>query len=523
MNASANRAVRDSSGGGRVEVHAQAEVVDPREGAVAAPDLVGPLVDDLHPERLQHRQHRRERDPAPDEVELEAPVAALGVGVGPVGPVEPHGHVVGAAEAVEHQEVGHAAGRGEVLLVGLAEWFAGGRDRGAHPGTGRGPQAVGPGACGLRELGGQRRDVGPGRVAVAGVHGDVQERELVLGHPGRVLDVGALEPVEEQLLHPQPGRRGVAVAREVDHRREVATPTVPAQEEPQAAALGQLEDPGHRLLQGRPVGAEQLRARVGLQHLEHPLARPRLERQPRPGDDLLDPSRHERDPEDVRAAGGDREHAEEAVLGDDPALAVEDPHRDRERVHRAVDRGPGARAREDQQPAVRARGRAGQDESVVLRTAGEGGAAVAEDPRPVGGAVAHHPVAQERQVPVGEPAQQAHGVGDLVRGDRRLVVLHPVGQGQGALHHRRAVLDHGPDVLQDAGQTVVQVGGETADRVRGARPRGRGVGLDLEVHPRLGEGARGGVGTDRRRPAPRAGPPRRRGGPSRRGGPPGAP
>ena len=42
-------------------------------------------------------------------------------------------------------------------------------------------------------------------------------------------------------------------------------------------AAWKREHPGGRGLQGRLVGSHQLRTRVGLQHLEHPLTRPRVD------------------------------------------------------------------------------------------------------------------------------------------------------------------------------------------------------------------------------------------------------
>jgi len=126
--------------GGQGPTHPQAEIVDVPDGAVAAPHLVGSLVDDLDAEGLQHRQHRGQRDAPVDEVELEATVSGVG-GLRTLGTVEADGDVVGPGERVQDPEVGQPAVGGEVLLVRLTE-------RVAEPevlgGVGRSVQTVGP-------------------------------------------------------------------------------------------------------------------------------------------------------------------------------------------------------------------------------------------------------------------------------------------------------------------------------------------------------------------------------------------
>ena len=485
---------------------AQPEVVDPPDGAVAAPDLVGPLVDDLDPQRAQHRQDRRERDPPAHQEELQPAVARSVVERDVRGLVEPDGDVVGTGQPVEDQQVREALLGAEVLLVGLAERFGDrphGGERGPLGGSGRAAQPVGPRARGLGQLGGQGGDVRAYRLALAGVDGDVQQRELVLGHPRRVLDVGALEAVEQQLLHPQSRRRRVAVAGQVDHRREVAAPPVATQEQPHPAALGESEDPGDGLEQRRPVGAEQLRPRVGLEHLQHPLPGPRFDGQLGLADHLTHPTGDDRDARDVGAARRDGEDPEEPVLAHDAAVGPELPHPDVERVDRLVDGRARTRPGQDQQRrvvgagAIRSRG-LGEGVRVErlalgeIRAGGEGaggGAVATQDAEPRDVRVDLRaeravPVPEERQVPVGEPSQQRHGVLRAVLGHwgpRRLQLL---GHGTRAGLHRVGVVDDVTHVREDGGEPLVQVGGELAHRLRSA------VGLELEVHPRLGDGAR---------------------------------
>ena len=405
---------------------AQAEVVDPAAHAVAAGDAVGPLVDDDDAQRLQRRQHRRERRAPAREVELETAVAGVGVR----GAVEAHGGVVAVplgalrGEAVEDPQVEEPALGAEVLLVGLRERLADAREDRALLAGRVLAQPVRPRARGLGELVRQRLEVGRHRLLAPGVHRDVQERELVLGDPGGVLEVGAAELAHEHVLHPRARHRRVPVARQVDHAREVAAVRVAAQEQPDPPPFGEVEHTGGRRLERVAVGAQQLGARVGLQHLEQALARPRVDREPGLGHDLLHAPRHHGDAEHVGVPGGDGEDPEEAVLADEAAFLVVDAHAHVERVLRAVHGRPGAGPGEHEQlarrgvggdaggaHAVRAGGQRARDEAVAAQHAQPGGEDAPQG-RPLGGVdQLLAPVAEQDQVALREPAQEGDGVG----------------------------------------------------------------------------------------------------------------
>ena len=97
--------------------------------------------------------------------------------------------------------------------------------------------------------------------------------------------------------------------------------------------------------------AEQLLAGQRRDHLEHLLARVGGQREAgavdRPADVPLD----DRDVEHVLVERGDGEHAEEAVLAEQPSRGVDDPHGEVVRLHRAENAALGAGAGEHEQLA----------------------------------------------------------------------------------------------------------------------------------------------------------------------------
>jgi hypothetical protein len=87
-------------------------------------------------------------------------------------------------------------------------------------------------------------------------------------------------------------------------------------------------------------------------------------------------------------------------------------------------------------------------------------------------------VAEEREVAVGQPAQQADGLGDVVGGHAgRGLLLELVGDRRRRLAHPRPVLDRDPHVLEHAAQPR----GDLLER------RGVGLAVDLDVDPGLDE------------------------------------
>ena len=84
-------------------------------------------------------------------------------------------------------------------------------------------------------------------------------------------------------------------------------------------------------------------------------------------------------------------------------------------------------------------------------------------------------VAEEEEVPVGEPVEQRTGLGDLLARDRAARLVESVAQLARALHHLRPVLDRAADVPEHVEDLV-------ADVVEDPAPV---AAVDLHVHERL--------------------------------------
>ena len=182
------------------------------------------------------------------------------------------------------------------------------------------------------------------------------------------------------------------------------------------------------------------------------------------------------------------------MLAEQPAGGVD--HADGEVVglHGAQHAALGAGAGEHEQlgPGVDPLGGERDGDPAVAAQHAEPGP-LGGEPVAVDGEVA---VAEEREVPVGEPAQQVRDVvraGDLrgVRGAvgvEQAVGEQPVGQRAGLAGHGRGVADDLADVVQHPRHVRVQAGG--------------GRAAEVDVDPRLGDrpggrGGRVGVGQDR--------------------------
>ena len=236
------------------------------------------------------------------------------------------------------------------------------------------------------------------------------------------------------------------------------------------------------------VEAEQLLARVGRDHLEHPLPGVGLQREPGALDRLAHPAVHHRDVQHVLVQRADGEHADEVVLPGRLAVDVELGDRDVERVHRAEHPAGLARLADDQHLAgwdvrrvverpVRA-GAARQESAASLR--------VAEHAERLGVRVAEPAGSEEREVPVGQPAQQPCAVLDGGRGEGRRDVDERVGDIPCPVAHRRSVLDDQSHLGEDVQQLLLQ-SGPVGVRV-GGQPLRRPP--EHEAHPRLGDRTR---------------------------------
>jgi hypothetical protein len=331
--------------------------------------LVGPLVDDLDAHVLQHRQHLGQRDALAGQVQLEAALPRFGVGAAVEGDVE----VALVLQPFEAAQVGERVDRGEVLLVRLGEHA---REPQALLGGGLGAdrdqlvagarragvdlvpllgehgldEPVVPRADGLGEPVLDAVDVRvDGRTVRVGVHGEVDLRERGLADAGGELDVGAAELVDEDVLHRDARGGGVPVAGREHQAGEEPAVRVAAQEQAEAAAVGERDDAGGRLVQRVRAGGEQLGARPVLDDLEHLLPGVGLQREAGAVDDLEDSSADDRDVQDVLVQRVDGEDAEEPVLAGDRAVLGEGLDADVVRERRPVDAGRRGRLGEDQQ------------------------------------------------------------------------------------------------------------------------------------------------------------------------------
>ena len=269
---------------------------------------------------------------------------------------------------------------------------------------------------------------------------------------------------------------------------------VGAQEDPDGAAAGDGQHPDGGVVQLLLGAAEQLLAGQGRDHLEHLLPGVRRQREAGAVDRAAHVPLDDRDVEHVLVQRGDGEHAEEAVLAEQPAGGVDHAHGEVVGLHGAQHAALGAGAGEHEQlgPGVDPLGGERDGDVAVAAQHTEPGP-LGSEPVAVGGEVA---MAEEREVPVGEPAQQVRDVvraGDLrgVRGAvgiQQAVGEQPVGERAGLAGHGRGVADDLADVVQHPRHVCVQAGG--------------GRAAEIDVDPRLGDrpggwGGRVGVGQDR--------------------------
>ena len=307
-----------------------------------------------------------------------------------------------------------------------------------------------------------------------------------LADPGGVLQGVAAEPVLEDAGDPLAHGGGVAVARQVDQAGQVAAVGVAPHEQPDLPAVADLQ---HRLRDRHELldrGLEQLVARVGLQHVHQRLAGVAQRREPGPVDDLLGLEPDHRDAGQRLGVGGGREQPEEAPLADDLAARVERLDADVVEVDRTVHGGLGVGLGQHQQrllaglgPHQRRQLRERRGHVLVGPQDAEAGAGHGPQRdvvRAVAGVLeAVLAVAQEREVGVGQPAQQRLALGDLLGRQRRRVLVEVLDDVEGLLVHLRPVLDGLADVLEHLDQRLL-------DLVALGLAR---LAVDLDVHPRL--------------------------------------
>ncbi len=468
---------------------AEPEVVD--EGRrTQAVELVGPLVDDLDAHRGQHGQHVAQRQRRADAEHLQPRLAGTAVHR----LVERQRQCLAGLVGLERLEAGQVdrAGAGRVvLLVGLGEGVGVPTGQAHAPGLAvllahRSGEVVGPRAGGVGQHALQLRhvDVGLHGLPARRADHEVQPSQHRLRDAGGVLRRLAAELPGQDRRDPLAHRGVVAVAGQVDQARQVAAVGVGPHEQPQPAPLAGVE---HRVGDGDQVlqrGLEQLVTGVGLEHVHEGLAGVALPRDPGRLDHGVRLLAHDGDARQRLGVGGRGVEAQEPALTDDLAAGVERLHPDVVEVDRAVHGRARVGLGQHQQrllaglgphqlghPAVV--GHVGVGPQDPAAGAGHGHQRAALHPVEIGQPVL--PVAQEREVVVGQPLQQRRPLGDLLvaqrrRGRAQLLddltdpVLHPLP----VLDRLAHVEQHLLQPLLDRDQLVVL-----------------DLAVDLDVHPGL--------------------------------------
>lgn len=333
-------------------------------------------------------------------------------------------------------QVGDGGPRGVVGLVALGEGTPVaaqqlGRALLTALGVQRLGETVGPGAGGLDEPHLEPVLVGVAELRQLGALRDpdheVQPGEDRLGVPGGEVDTAAAEFLLQDVDDPKAYAGGVAVAREVDERRVVASVLVLAQVEPQPPPLLEVQhggDDGAQLVRG---SLEELVAGVRLQDLQQVAAVVAVGREARAPEDLLDLAADDGNAPDGLGVGGRGEQAEETPLTDDVAVGVELLHTDVVEVGRPMHGGAAVRLGEHQELVLTGLGagvggqplEGGADGVAVVAAVLRVGA---QDAEPGPGHRRQHivvtqlvfPVPEEGEVVVREPAQQLTGLFDLL-------------------------------------------------------------------------------------------------------------
>ena len=282
--------------------------------------------------------------------------------------------------------------------------------------------------------------------------------------------------------------RGIeALARREHQAGGEAADGVAAGEQRHAAALLQLQDAQHVVVERVLVDLEQLVARIGFQDGEQRLAVVAVDVEAGAPQDAVDAAAQQRHVAHRGVIGGRGEQADQAALAGDAAVGVVglDDHA----VHRPA--------------AMDQRGAVGLDDQDVARPAGEARHRLAaaeaglEQPHLVAAQDAerrarHDLVAQAAglrrvlDVAIAAMAEEGEMVGlqpaqeIVVLGEARRAAGGEIGDGvEAGAAHRPPVLDRQPHLGQHAGER----GGKLVEQ------RGIGLAVDLDVHHRFGLGA----------------------------------
>ncbi len=329
------------------------------------------------------------------------------------------------------------------------------------------------------------------RGAALAAHDHVQPGQHGLADHRAVVERLAAQRLEQHLLHLQPDLGGVAVARQVDEAGDVAAVVVAAQEQLDLLALAQPQHAHRDRQELVDRGLEQLVARERLQDLDQVLAVVAVGGQPGRVEHVAQLAPQHGDPGDRLAVGHMGEQAEKAPLADHLAVGGEQLDPDVVEVGGAVDGGPGVGLGDDQELLL---ARLGPHLGGQRREALGTHLVVAQDAqrrpwqRPqrlalVGVLQAVLAVAEEREVPVGEPAQQVEAVLHLRGLKRRRVHAQVLGR----LHRQRPHLPEVLDRVAHVGEHPLQIALDPLEHL------GVGLTVDLDVDPRLDQHLAGDV------------------------------
>ncbi len=325
------------------------EILDPDRLLVREVQFVGPLADDVQAHVLQHRQHRGKRYRLVVAEQLEADDARTAL----ARPVQAHAEVSGTRQRGDllHVETGHP--RRDILAVRGREGAA----------DGCGPlqprvlaealhqcvaQFVGPTPHGLDDLllqgTGVRLRVGAGLRA----HDDLQTGQRRLGNLHHVIQRLGLQGPPEDFLDPLPVLRVVLVAGDVYQAGEEPAEPLPADQQPDAPALLQVEHLRGHVGEVFDGGLEQLVAGQRLQDVNQRLARVAALAQAgllQHGTDLHPDQRGIQGPAEI---GFRCEESDEAAFAHRAATLVETQHADVVHVAHAVHGAARSRLGNDQ-------------------------------------------------------------------------------------------------------------------------------------------------------------------------------
>ena len=456
------------------------------------------LVDHLDAHVLQLRQHVGQDDGAARPVYPQPPVAVARAAVVAQPDRE---RVIGLAQSHYPAEVTDGVGRGHVGLVGLGD--SGGElvqdqprpllTQGAHRLL---FQVLVPRADRRGDPPLQRHGIDDGQwPAALAAHDNVQPGQGRFPHHRAVVDGGPAQSGPQGLLDLQPDGGGVPVPGQIDQAGHVPPVGVPAQEQPGLLALAQPQH-GHGDL-GQLAGGdlEQLLARIVLQNLDQVVAVVALGSDPGPGQHVGQLAAQHRDAGDALGVGGVRIQAEEPPLADHPAIPAQLLDRHVVEVLGPVDGGPGIALGQYQPVRIAGLGPdvGGQRRERVRAlpiVAQEAEPGARDGPQRLAVIPRHQvvlAVAEEDEVPVGEPAEQLTGFGVAAGQGLRLgaprqrcagpVPGHGDGQGGRGRDHLGLVFDGDPHVVQDAAQPGREVGQRDAVPQAG----------ELDVDPGLGD------------------------------------